>query len=130
MAIADMLLDTYVVESMLLRVEKLSRQRGESAIADELAMLRVYLLESQERAAAASRRAILHASAGDEQRVLLMGLKRLTKPIEIDAIALRRQIAKTLIEANRYPYGVCYKMGGPPGLPASPLPRGDREALS
>ena len=107
MAVADMLLDTYVAESMLLRVEKLSKQRGESGVADELAMLRVYLLEAQERAAAAGRRAILHMSSGDERRVLLMGLKRFTKPIEVDAIGLRRQIAKTIIEANRYPYSTC-----------------------
>jgi alkylation response protein AidB-like acyl-CoA dehydrogenase len=107
MAVADMLLDTYVAESMLLRVEKLSKQRGESGVADELAMLRVYLLEAQERAAVAGRRAILHMSSGDERRLLLMGLKRFTKPIEVDAIGLRRQIAKTIIEANRYPYSTC-----------------------
>jgi alkylation response protein AidB-like acyl-CoA dehydrogenase len=107
MAVADMLLDTYVAESMLLRVEKLSKQRGESGVADELAMLRVYLLEAQERAAVAGRRAILHMSSGDERRILLMGLKRFTKPIEVDAIGLRRQIAKTIIEANRYPYSTC-----------------------
>lgn len=107
MAVADMLLVTYVAESMLIRVEKLAKQQGEEAVADPLAMLRVYLLQAQEQAAAAGRGAILHMSSGDEQRVLLMGLKRFTKPIEVDAIALRRQIAKTIIEANQYPYSVC-----------------------
>ena len=107
MAAADMLLVTYVAESMLLRVEKLAKQQGEEAVADPLAILRVYLLQAQEQAAAAGRGAILHMSSGDEQRVLLMGLKRFTKPVEVDAIALRRQIAKTIIEANQYPYSVC-----------------------
>lgn len=102
MAIADMLMDTYIGECMLLRVEKLI-QKGETAAAqDALAMTQVYLLEAQERAAAAGRRAILHAAEGDERRMLLMGLKRFTKPIEVDAVALRRQIAERLIAAEKY----------------------------
>ncbi len=102
MAIADMLMDTYIGESMLLRVEKLMQQGQTAAAQDALAMTQVYLLEAQERAAAAGRRAILHAAEGDERRMLLMGLKRFTKPIEIDAVALRRQIAERLIAEEKY----------------------------
>ncbi len=107
MAVADMLLDAYVAESMLLRVEKLAQQRGEGAVADFVAMLQLYLVQAQERAASAGRKAILRAASGDERRVLLMGLKRFTKPLEVDLVALQRQIAQTLIEAGRYPYAVC-----------------------
>jgi len=102
MAIADMLIDTYVVESMLLRTEKLSLMHGVAAAADALAMTQAYLVDAQERAAAAGRRAILHAAQGDERRMLLMGLKRFTKPLEVDTIALRRQIAEKLLEAGKY----------------------------
>lgn len=102
MAIADLLIDTYVVESMLLRTEKLALTRGQEAAADALAMTQVYLLDAQERAASAGRRAILHAAQGDERRMLLMGLKRFTKPIEVDTVALRRQIAEKLLAAEKY----------------------------
>ncbi|MCS6895919.1 MAG: acyl-CoA dehydrogenase family protein [Bacteroidia bacterium] len=102
MAIADMLIDTYVTESMLLRTEKIALTQGEAAATDQLAMTQVFLTDAQERAASAGRRAILHAAQGDERRMLLMGLKRFTKPLEIDTIALRRQIAERLIAAEKY----------------------------
>jgi alkylation response protein AidB-like acyl-CoA dehydrogenase len=102
MAIADMLIDTYVAESMLLRTEKLAQKNGEAAAADALAMTQAFLVDAQERVASAGRRAILHAAEGDERRVLLMGLKRFTKPLEVDTVALRRQIAAKLIAANKY----------------------------
>lgn len=102
MAIADMLIDTYVAESMLLRTEKLAQKNGEAAAADALAMTQAFLVDAQERAASAGRRAILHAAEGDERRMLLMGLKRFTKPLEVDTVALRRQIAAKLIETGKY----------------------------
>lgn len=102
MAIADMLIDTYVAESMLLRTEKIALKKGQEAAADALAMSQIYLVDAQERAASAGRRAILHAAQGDERRILLMGLKRFTKPLEVDTVALRRQIAARLIEAEKY----------------------------
>ncbi|MDW8235840.1 MAG: acyl-CoA dehydrogenase family protein [Bacteroidia bacterium] len=102
MAVADMLIDAYVGESMILRTEKIALKEGESAAADALAMTQVYLAEALERAASAGRRAILRMTQGDERRMLLMGLKRFTKPLEVDTIGLRRQIAQKLIQANRY----------------------------
>ncbi|RMF46688.1 MAG: acyl-CoA dehydrogenase, partial [Bacteroidetes bacterium] len=101
MAVADMLIDTYVAESMLLRTQKLAQQRRPEA-EEALAMTQAYLVDAQARAADAGRRAILHIAAGDERRLLLMGLKRFTKPLEVDTIALRRQIAQRLIQAGKY----------------------------
>ncbi|MCS7162708.1 MAG: acyl-CoA dehydrogenase family protein [Bacteroidia bacterium] len=102
LVIADMLIDTYVSESIVLRTAKLAQKGGEVAAADALRMTQVFLAEAQERAWVAGRRAILHAAAGDERRMLLMGLKRFTKPLEIDAIGLRRAIAARLLEAGKY----------------------------
>ncbi|MEN2992697.1 MAG: acyl-CoA dehydrogenase family protein [Bacteroidia bacterium] len=102
LAVADMLMDAYVSESIVLRTAKLALKGGEAAAADALRLTQVFLVEAQERAWVAGRRAILHAAAGDERRMLLMGLKRFTKPLEIDAIGLRRAIAARLLEAGRY----------------------------
>lgn len=102
MAVADMLIDTYVAESMILRTKKIAQKGGEASAADALAMTQAFLVDAQERAAAAGRRAILHIASGDERRVLLMGLKRFTKPLEVDTVALRRNLAQRLIQAGRY----------------------------
>ncbi|MCX8112903.1 MAG: acyl-CoA dehydrogenase family protein [Bacteroidia bacterium] len=102
MAIADMLIDTYVAESMILRTEKIAIMNGQAAATEALAMTQCYLVDAQERAASAGRRAILHAAQGDERRLLLMGLKRFTKPMEVDTVALRRRIAERLLQAERY----------------------------
>ncbi|MEN9640715.1 MAG: hypothetical protein RLZZ262_2584, partial [Bacteroidota bacterium] len=39
---------------------------------------------------------------GDEQRMLLMGLKRFTKTAPVNTIEARRRVAKKLIEENKY----------------------------
>ncbi|MCS7297977.1 MAG: acyl-CoA dehydrogenase family protein [Bacteroidia bacterium] len=102
MAIADMLIDAYVAESMVLRTEKLKLRGEEISVQHALSMTQAYIVDAQERAASAGRRAILHAAQGDERRILLMGLKRFTKPLEVDTVALRRQLAQKLIEAEKY----------------------------
>ena len=104
MHLADMLIEGYVAESCLLRVEKLIRQKGEAAMAIETDMMRVYLHEAIEKAAAAGREAINAFAEGDEQRMMLMGLKRFTKIEPMNLIAARRRIADHVIEANEYPF--------------------------
>ncbi len=66
MAVADMLIDAYVAESMLLRTQKLAQQQRPEA-EDALAMTQAFLVDAQERRQHAGRRAILHMAAGDER---------------------------------------------------------------
>jgi len=102
MNIADMVIDVFVVESLFLRLQKLVLMKGESACALELDILRVYISDVIDRVNVNGRTAINSMCEGDEQRMLLMGVKRFTKPSLFNTKDARRRVAAVLCEANRY----------------------------
>ena len=102
---ADMIIEVYAAESALLRAEKLAKQKGEEAVKVEISMARLYLHWAQEAVANKGREAIYSFIEGDEQRMMLIGLKRFTKPSNpVNVKALRREIAAKVIDSNRYPF--------------------------
>lgn len=104
MNIADMAIDTYIAESALLRVQKLVALKGEEACTDYIDMLRVYLTNAVDRVNVNGRTAVNNMLEGDEQRLLLLGIKRFTKAPLVNTKEARRRIAKTLCEAGKYCY--------------------------
>ena len=97
MNMADMLIEGYVAESTLLRVEKLISQRGEQACQTEKAMALITLHEAMQKAATAGREAITSFATGDEMRMMLLGLKRFTKIEPINLKEARRKVADAVI---------------------------------
>lgn len=104
MNLADMLIEGYVAESVLLRVEKLIGQRGEKACEIEKEMAIIYLHEAIERAASAGKQAIYAFAEGDELRLMLLGLKRFTKIDPYNLKNARRKVADYVIEKGKYPF--------------------------
>ena len=90
MRIADMMIWTYTAESLVLRVQKLAGQRGEDAVAHEMAMMKVYCYEVAERMHSAGKEALLAFAEGDELKGMLMGLKRFTKTEPFNTTAARQ----------------------------------------
>ena len=104
MNLADMLIEGYVAESGILRVEKLVGMRGEDNCEIEKEMAKIYLYEAVEKAEWAGRQAIYSFAEGDEQRLLLLGLKRFTKLQPYNLKDARRTVADHVIAANEYPF--------------------------
>jgi alkylation response protein AidB-like acyl-CoA dehydrogenase len=104
MNLADVMIEIYAAESAVLRSEKLVSLRGEAACAPQIAMSRIYLYEAIDKVEAAAKEAIVSFTKGDEQKVLLMGLKRFTKPDFINTKELRRQVADFMIAEGKYPF--------------------------
>ncbi|MCB0431026.1 MAG: acyl-CoA dehydrogenase family protein [Flavobacteriales bacterium] len=104
MYLADMVIQTYVSESILLRVKKLVDLKGEAACKEYIAMAQVFVNDAAERISSAGRNAINAWADGDEQRMILMGLKRFTKVTPFNTKDARRLIASKLIDANKYCY--------------------------
>jgi alkylation response protein AidB-like acyl-CoA dehydrogenase len=102
MNIADMAIKTYIAESTLLRVEKEAAAKGEEAMSVEADIARVYLADAVDIVEKAGKDAIGSMAEGDEQRLLLMGLKRFTKTELLNVKEARRRIAAKLITANEY----------------------------
>jgi alkylation response protein AidB-like acyl-CoA dehydrogenase len=103
MDIADMAIDTYLAESALLRAWKLVDQRSEAAAAFELDIMRTYLYDAADRINKSGKDAINAFADGDEQRMMLLGLKRFTKVDSFNSKEARRRIADKLIADNKYP---------------------------
>ena len=102
MYLADMVIETYVSESILLRVEKLAGQRGENNVNEQKDMMQVYIRDAADRIFKAGKEALNSFAEGDERKMMLVGLKRFTKTEEINTTAARRRVAAKLIGENRY----------------------------
>ena len=102
MNIADMSIKVYIAESTLLRVEKEAAAKGAEALAVEADIARVYLADAVDIVEKAGKDAIGSMAEGDEQRLLLMGLKRFTKTELLNVKESRRRIAAKLIADNEY----------------------------
>lgn len=103
MNIADMAIETFNAESALLRVIKLSDQRGADACTYELDILHTYLYDAADRINKYGKDAINAFAQGDEQRMMLLGIKRFTKVDAFNSKEAKRRIAGKLIADNRYP---------------------------
>jgi alkylation response protein AidB-like acyl-CoA dehydrogenase len=104
MNLADMLTEGYMAESVILRVEKLVGMRGEEACQLEIDMARVFLHHAVDVAVKSGKEAIFAFAEGDEQKLMLMGLKRFTKIEPMNLKDARRRIADYVIEKNEYPF--------------------------
>ncbi|MGN6193307.1 MAG: acyl-CoA dehydrogenase family protein [Ginsengibacter sp.] len=102
MNIADMLIETFVSESTLLRVKKLVEKNGEESSEIQIAMTRCYLNDAVDKIAKSGKEAINAFAEGDEQRMMLLGLKRFTKTQPFNSKNARRLIADKMIEEGKY----------------------------
>ncbi len=103
MNIADMAIETFNAESALLRLMKLAEQRGEAACKYESDIVHTYLYDAADRINKYGKDAINAFADGDEQRMMLLGLKRFTKTEPFNAKEARRYIANKILAENKYP---------------------------
>lgn len=103
LAVADILIEIYMAESSLLRSEKNVGIYGLEAYEFQVAMSQLYLFQAVEKVTTKGREAILSFADGDEQKALLMGLKRFTKYHDYpNVIALRNKVSEKLASENAY----------------------------
>ena len=101
-AIANMVIETYAMESAVLRAHKLIKRNGEAPSALAIAMTRVYLATGIERIESAARMVIAACAEGDMLRSQLAILRRLCKYDPFNIVSLRRTIAQRVIETGKY----------------------------
>jgi alkylation response protein AidB-like acyl-CoA dehydrogenase len=102
LAAADIMMEVYMAESTVLRAEKM-HLNGDANASYAAAMAKLNLAEAVDKIKKSGREAICGFAEGDDQRLLLMGLKRFTKYTnEPNTIALRKEISARLIEENNY----------------------------
>ncbi|MBA2526575.1 MAG: acyl-CoA dehydrogenase family protein, partial [Pyrinomonadaceae bacterium] len=98
MGIADIILDTYAMESAILRTQKLAASEGEEAAARYIDITRVFCNDAVERIEARAKNTLAAMSEGDELRTLLAALRRFTKLTPMNTVTARQRIADVVIQ--------------------------------
>ncbi len=104
MHLADILIDLFTVESMLLVSQKRINKHGEAAAEYEIAMSKVYTYDAMNRIHHNAKVALAAFATGDNLRAMLLGVKRFTKMEAQNTVELRRKIAKKVIEDGQYTF--------------------------
>ena len=104
MGIADIILDTYAMESAILRAQKLADSQGPEVTARYLDMTRVFCNDAVARIDVHAKNTLAAMAEGDEFRTLLAALRRFTKLTPMNAVAAPQRIANVEIEANKNVY--------------------------
>jgi len=103
LAASDMLIQIYLAESAILRAEKLAKKEGEEKVKEQIAMAKLNLFNAIDVIETAGKHSIISFTEGDEQRMMLMGLKRYTKYVNMpNIIELRNIIADKVTQENKY----------------------------
>ncbi len=101
-AIADMVMETFAMDSVVLRTQKLIERQGEAKSQHAIAMAQVSLTLSLNKLEAAARKVLAAVAEGDMLRTQLVILRRLFKYEPFNTIGLNQQIANRIIEAGKY----------------------------
>ncbi|SDL88540.1 acyl-CoA dehydrogenase family protein [Kriegella aquimaris] len=105
LAAADILIEVYMAESTVLRTEKNAKRFGEESQAVQIAMSKLYLYDAVDTVIQKGKEAIISFAEGDEQRMMLMGLKRFTKYTNNpNVVKLREEIADKVASDNKYTF--------------------------
>lgn len=104
MNISDMAIQTFNAESALLRLMKMTDKDEAAATSVYSDMVKCYLYDASDCINKFGKDAINAFAEGDEQRMMLLGLKRFTKTAPYNSKAARRRIADKLIAENKYAF--------------------------
>lgn len=105
LAASDILIEIYMAESAILRTQKNAMRYGMDSQKEQIAMSQLYLYQASKIIQARAEEGIASFAEGDEQRMMLMGLKRFTKYVNMpNIIALRNVVADKVTATNKYPF--------------------------
>jgi alkylation response protein AidB-like acyl-CoA dehydrogenase len=103
MSISDIMIKIYLSESAILRTEKNCNRYGIENQKGQIAMTQLCLYQSVELISNKAKELIISLSDSEEQKFLLLGLKRFTKYFNYPKpIELKRKIAKMVIDNDLY----------------------------
>ena len=103
LATAEVIIEIYMAESAILKAEKIASLSSEKDAEGQISMAKLCLNQAVNKIGEKGKEAITYFADGDEQRMMLMGLKRFTKYTNNpNAIQLRKIIASKVIAENKY----------------------------
>ena len=103
-SLADMVIEIYILESAILKTEKLIQSKGMDACRNHILMVQTYMHEAADKLSRAGKESLYSFAEGDELRMMLMGLRRFTKVQPMNLKSARRSIADAMLENANYCY--------------------------
>ncbi len=103
LALADVVIQVFAMESALLRAEKTAPRRSDAQRALAAAAVKVQAFSASEKVATAARRAVFYVAEGDAATMLLGGVRRFTKYDATGLLEAKRALAEAVVAAERYP---------------------------
>ncbi|MDQ0352796.1 alkylation response protein AidB-like acyl-CoA dehydrogenase [Alkalibacillus filiformis] len=100
--IADIAADVYNMESAVLRTAKAIARDGEEKSKQKLLYTQVFVEETLNNIEAHAKETLIAVEEGDNLRMMLSALRKLTRREHINVIEKKREIASTLIEEEKY----------------------------
>lgn len=100
--LADMVAEVYNMESAILRTEKALNKTGEEKNKQKVLYTEVYVQEALNRIEADAKEILIAVEEGDNLRMMLSALRKLTRHTPINVIAKKREIAASIIEEEKY----------------------------
>ncbi|MGG0574719.1 acyl-CoA dehydrogenase family protein [Priestia aryabhattai] len=100
--ISDMISNVYAMESTVLRTEKAISKTAVDQNSLKLKYTQVFCQEAFNRIEADAKETLIGVEQGDTLRVMLSSLRKLTRYTPINVISVKREIAKTLLEVEKF----------------------------
>ncbi len=100
--IADIVSNVFAMESVVLRTEKAIAASGEDKAQQKLLYTQIYCQEAFDKIEKDAKETLIAAIEGDNQRMMLSALRKLTRSTPYNVIAKKREAAVKLIDAEKY----------------------------
>ncbi|WP_338705135.1 acyl-CoA dehydrogenase family protein [Priestia aryabhattai] len=100
--ISDMISNVYAMESTVLRTEKAISKTGVDQNSLKLKYTQIFCQEAFNRIEADAKETLIGVEQGDTLRVMLSSLRKLTRYTPINVISVKREVAKTLLEVEKF----------------------------
>jgi alkylation response protein AidB-like acyl-CoA dehydrogenase len=100
--IADIVSNVFAMESVVLRTEKAIAASGEEKAQQKLLYTQIYCQEAFDKIEKDAKETLIAAIEGDNQRMMLSALRKLTRSTPYNVIAKKREAAVKLVEAEKY----------------------------
>jgi butyryl-CoA dehydrogenase len=101
-ALADLVIETFAMDSALLRAQKMLETQGETAARLPIAMSQIYISYALDRMAGWAKKVSAEVAEGDMLRTYMTIVRRLTKVEPVNVVALQEQVASRVLETGKY----------------------------
>jgi butyryl-CoA dehydrogenase len=103
-ALADVAIGVFAIESAVLRAEKIAASGNASRAELAAAAVKAFAFPAAEAAVSAARRAAFYVGEGNTLQMLLSGIRRATRYDASGLLEAKHKLAAAALEMERYPF--------------------------